>query len=341
MVGSLAAVAIFIWPSAVFLYPLVLFELASLLHQQREPGKGRLTQLTAFFTGGILTGIVLLFPIWQQLGAALSDTYALSTTSGGVSASGESISTYFQTVLSTRLVDLGSSFKMSPFLPLAAIVSLFYRRQPGLLFITLFATTLVLNTNVYIYRVIYLLPYCVVLVSTLYQAESRQLKTFPKARWLKSCLLMLLLGWSFSLSMLVRPVIALGQDADRDPRILTDVAASAIGSGEHIVFLLGPVEFYHAGRTLQWKMFWQYLNSPTSYLDMLDDPAYKQTFSRLDYLILPQGAMTPQLQQVMDNVGLGDHFTLLTSSPDLVKGQKSRFRPPQPYGPYVVFRRSA
>lgn len=342
LAGSLGVAAIFIWPSAVFLYPLICLELGCLLRQPQSLNPGsRLPHLMVFCGGAILTGALLWLPIGQRAGAALRDIYALSTTSGGVGHSGGSIGTYLKTVFSTRLVDLGLSFKVSPFLPLATLGSLFYRRQTGLLCTALFAIALVLNTSVYIFRVIYLLPYCVVLVSSLYEPPTRQPKSIAQQRWLKTGLLLLLLGWSFSLSILMRPAVALGQATGRNPQILTDVATAEMGAGEPRVFLLGAIEFYHAGRKLNWKMFWQYLHSPTSYLEILDKPAYQDIFERLDYLILPQGAMTPQLEQAMDKAGLDHLITILQPTPDLVKTDHSPFKPTQSYGPYIVFRRSA
>ncbi|MDB9442149.1 hypothetical protein PN497_12370 [Sphaerospermopsis kisseleviana CS-549] len=163
LAGSLSVIAVFIWPSALILYPLILVELLSLLYVTTK-GTDSLTsgvQLIAIFAGAvIITGILIIIPITGQLGILVNNF--LEFTSERVGGFGLS-----------AIINLFVSFKNSPFLPILAVISCISRRDKALLIASLFALSLVLNSGVYVHRVIYMLPYFITLSSELYRQDKK------------------------------------------------------------------------------------------------------------------------------------------------------------------------
>src|SRR5690606_12303076 len=133
------------------------------------------------------------------------------------------------------------------------------------------------------------------------------------------------------------------------------VAASAIGEGNHRVFLGFTYEFYFAGRSLGWELYTPYIeeafDSEGNWIkDNLYAPEDKfvALLSDMDYAVFGQGSVDPKLEEQLSRSGLHYKTTLQAgeepvveeaSSPEsrnrdvflwFLKGQES-------YGAYVLY----
>jgi len=74
--GAFAAVAAFIWPSSIFLYPLILYEFFCLMRIKARDGLALnkiLLSVFYFTISGIVTAILLLIPVWNYLHLFFND----------------------------------------------------------------------------------------------------------------------------------------------------------------------------------------------------------------------------------------------------------------------------
>jgi hypothetical protein len=322
--GCLAIAAFFTWPSAILLYPLISLEFFSLVSALRATSKEKRIvyyTMVSLILGGISTIIFLLLPILPQVSIAFSDTTGLANSRSGFS----------------QLLDMASwrslleSFKFSPFLPLVALVTLRYRFQIGLAIVTLLATALIISTNVYIHRAVYLLPYLIALVGGICSNRRNMYQSATKQPRLKLFILVLLLIWASSISLISRPAIALNQRELRSPNQLEEVARSSIGTGEHKVFLVDAYEFYHAGRKLGWQMFSDpfLVNSNLK----LSDEKFQNFLDRLDYVVSSK-KMNPDLKSALSKANFKHQSTILEDTNNKVASGLATARP---YGPYVLY----
>jgi hypothetical protein len=321
LAGSLAAIALFIWPSALILYPLIAFELISLILAARkfpENQKTIISLIFGFVLGGIVTTLLLLIPIWNQLSDTIDSFRVLSQSRVG--QFGWNI-----------IIDIVRSFIISPFLPIIAVLA--YRRNKILALTSLFAFAIVASSGVYIFRSLYLLPYFVVLTSEIYRDNLPKIRIFNSR--VRAIILILLLSWSISLSLIVRPIAGLSNQEGRNPDLLVDAGISSIGEGEFGVWD-STWQFYATGRLLKWKMF-----QPFG-LETASSNQIKNFLDRLDYAIfgdqipddkkeLVKLAGFKQVKRidlkVTKNQGL---FAKLTS---FIKSRK--------YGPYTLYSRNS
>ena len=177
-----------------------------------------------------------------------------------------------------------TSFKNSPILPILAILGLIYSQDKALIFATLFALFMILNSTVYIHRVIYSLPYLIALVGGIYSQQ----KSFNIPRLtpkIKVICLVLLLGWATSLSLIIRPVIGLGNLEGRNLNLLTNAGMSSIGKGEYKIWD-STWQFYQTGRLLNWKLY-------QPFFGVGDQETRSNFLNKLDYIILPQSPDNP------------------------------------------------
>ena len=264
--GSLSAIAFFVWPSALILYPLILLELCSLLYvifKEEDNLKRCLQLLLGFILTGAIMIVLLLIPIKDQLSILMGNFIELSSRQVGVSPM-------------TAIINLVTSFRNSPILPISAIVGLIYCRDKALVFTSLFALSIILNSGVYVHRVIYSLPYLLVLFSGIYsqQKHFNIQRSTPK---IKVIFLVLLLGWAISLSLIIRPVLGLGNSQGRNPNFLINAGRSSIGEGQYKVWD-STYQFYQAGRLLNWKLYRPFVGTE-------NQEARNNFMNKLDYII--------------------------------------------------------
>lgn len=322
LAGSLSVIAVFIWPSALILYPLILVELLSLLYVTTK-GTDSLTsgvQLIAIFAGAvIITGILIIIPITGQLGILVSNF--LEFTSERVGGFGLS-----------AIINLFVSFKNSPFLPLLAVISCISRRDKALLIASLFALSLVLNSGVYVHRVIYMLPYFITLSSELYRQDKKSpiQKLIPHSKKY----LYLLLIWAITLSLLIRPATGLRNYDGRNPNLLVNIGTSYIGKNEYKVWD-STWNFYQTARLLGWKVYQPFFGIGTN-------DATKNFIDNLDYVILsPESYLEEIIQkqglQMKESINVDKY---IQDNPGILYKVTRNIGSKTGYGPYILYSKS-
>ncbi|WP_162052629.1 hypothetical protein [Pontibacter pamirensis] len=334
LAGCLACTAIFIWPSAVFLFPLITVELFSLVNKIRS-NRGKLQEVTRplflFTIGGILTALLLLLPIAQLLYGEFSNALQSIKTNTHSGASED------PTSILQNSIGLVRALKYSPFVVLLAFMVVLRYRQFGYIFSILAVLALMVSTLVYINRVQYLIPYFIICISSLFQKQ-RNIET---SRFLRTSSLILLLFWSIGLSLGVRTYLALDSQADRDRKLVYQAALSLIGPGEYRVYV--PYELYYPGRSLGWKMYRAYL----AYGNPLTPETLKQVLSHVDHVIMLEPQLTKEIDRALIEEGwlnkgvfhLYDKpavlFDGITTNDIRLRNLYSIFR--KPYGPYKLY----
>ncbi|MFD3002752.1 hypothetical protein ACFS7Z_20440 [Pontibacter toksunensis] len=332
--GSLACTALFIWPSAVFLFPLITVELFNLVNKIRSDG-GKLQEVIRpvllFTAGAIITALLLLLPIAQLLFAQFSN--ALQS----IKANTHSGSSEDPTSILQNSIGIVRALKFSPFVVLLAFMVVFRCRQSGYVFSSLVVLALMVSTLVYINRVQYLIPYFIVCISNLFQHQHDS----ETSRILRMSSLTLLLLWSIGLSLGLRTYLALDSQADRDRKLVSQAALSLVGPGDHKVYV--PYEFYHSGRSLGWKMYRAYL----AYGNPLTPEMLKKVLSHVDYVIMLQPQLTKETNRALIEEGWLDKgnfhlynkpaepFDGITTNDIRVRNLYSIFQ--KPYGPYKLY----
>ena len=321
MGGGLAAVAFFVWPSAALTYPLVLAELIALLREDylmRRNGVAILRSVTAFVIGGLAMTFVLLIPIWHLHKTIFNDILPI------LSASQPPYS------FSLQINNLLDSFKFSQLLPISALIGFLCGRGRLIIWMTLFIFLYLLCTHIYPNRLLYLLPYTIGLIGGAYQMPLT-LNAFAKTRRMiiHGCLFLLVVG-GVSLSLIIRPAIALSKKGERDPSILFSLGRDAIGSGPHRVYI-GAWEFYFVGRSLGWHMFNEY-----------GDPMQKGAspiLSIVDHAILNRADIDDNLAAQLSQAGLHLQSELASNRQQQADVTYHFRRGARPYGPYVLYSR--
>jgi len=215
LAGALAILAVFIWPSAIFLYPLIILELFRLTRKSREKSgnfKGSFNLLLVFFIGGIISIIFLLIPVSGQI---LSQLDLAKETINTNSHAGSSGVIGIQSILE-NLTEFLRVLKFSPFIVLFAIVACLKLKQTKIILAIFVVIAVMFLTLVYINRVQYLIPYFIVAISSMFHKGYHQ--GFP--RILRVGSMGILLFWSIGLSLGVRTFLAFDRQDERDRMLL-------------------------------------------------------------------------------------------------------------------------
>ena len=293
LAGSLTAFAFFIWPSVVFLFPLILLELVYVSFRSRKIEKRRQfwVEPTFFMIGGIMIGVLLIIPIaeqaYTQIGNLLQ-TLQVNIRPGSEWAKGSGFS---------ALGGFASNLKFTPVLVLFALLGSIIRRDLGLILVTILPILLISSTIVYIDRIIYLTPYFIALIACMYTARRNELYLI---RCLKKVALPMLLVWAMSFSLVIRSILAIQSDSDNDRELVSKAANSLIGQGDHSVLLLNSSEFYYTGRELNWKMYSPYITMG----EPLSDKTLQKIFSKVDYAVIGHGLITSKLESLLNENGI-------------------------------------
>ncbi|MGV3502908.1 MAG: hypothetical protein ACO1O1_04325 [Adhaeribacter sp.] len=302
--GGLAATAAFVWPSAVFLYPLVLLELFYAARADKEgAGRKRFSASRVFYfgAGGLLGGALLLLPIWQILPGILEDMTKLVAQNVDPSKSDQDrLLALFNY---QNWLALMRTFRraFSPVFPLLALAGALLYREKGLILAFILTLSVLFASLLYFLRVLYLLPYLLALGSGVFIYAAASSGSLQTKRWSRVTL-GLLLTWSVSISLLIRTALGLEGKTERDRDHIYQAAMSRIGAGQHHVFLAYTYEFYFAGRALGWKLYTPYIQYSTKDRGIWDRP-YKPTpqfralLSRMDYVLIAKGGRTEKLDE--------------------------------------------
>lgn len=320
--GGLAATAAFIWPSAVFLYPLILLELFHMAKAEKA-GAFRIRNIALpvlyFGVGGLVVAILLLIPIWQNLVIIFNDMTTV------VATNVDSSKTLSERLFSLFNIDhwktLMRSFRrtFSPVFPLLAIAGALLHREKGLILVLIVAIFIMFASLVYQLRVLYLLPYLLALSSGLFIQSTVNSSNLLLKR-LRVFALSVLLIWAVGISLIIRTALGLEGKAERDRNKIYQVAFSNIGPGNHDVFLAFAYEFYFVGRALGWDLYTPYMQfSFSDQGNWTRENAYKPThkllelLSKVDYVIIPKGTATEKVDEQVAKANEGFEAQLARS----------------------------
>ncbi|WP_018614292.1 hypothetical protein [Segetibacter koreensis] len=357
--GGLSAVAALVWPSSIFLYPLIMLEFAHLVKFKiSDTGSWKYAAINVcyFIAGWVFFLTILLVPIWHNLSIIFNDMS--SVVSKNVDTS-RSFSTRIYAIFNQHLwMKLIKAFvkTLSLFLPLLAIFGAIYRREKGLILVTVFVVALIFATLIYELRVLYLLPYLLPLSGGIFQ----RLADTPAKLLLRRISVYALVGvvlWAVVTSLFVRSVLGYQDKMERSRGKILHAAKASIGRGDYRVFLAFNYELYYAGRSLGWKLYTPYgqqdYDSEGNWIDKGYNPYNKfiELFSEMDYAIFSDGNITKELSNELDASGLRYYSKMLLNNEegslnesrtggrmrDLIlfylQGTKN-------YGPYLIYKRT-
>lgn len=252
LAGILLGIAGLIWPSIVILLPIVFYELASVNGISFKADYKAWLNFTYGSFCIILIAIVATFglllfcfpdTIVRDILALLN--YIIRNQNQVAQRNGVDIS--------NLVFYLAESFAYEPFLPVVSLLLLVIFRWWGLLLALLCGVVVVVATNPYIHRAIYLVPYliltCVIGLDALLMRGIIQRHKVISKFAVTSIIL-----WSMMITLGARTVTALRERNERDPNLIMSVAKTTIGNGPYNVYI-EPWVFYYAGRELGWHMF--------------------------------------------------------------------------------------
>lgn len=331
--GFLTTLSVFVWVSAVFLWLLALVDLASLGYSTcpKEKRMRPLLSVASGFSIGCVIGLLVLsIPIAPNLKGLVGDfLYVVKL----VAVAPSDNVTWFRRML-VGAGEFVGVFALSPFLLLAAVWGCCARKRAGLAIVTVTVSLLMILSRPYVHRMVYLLPYFVLLCSYALKDLSH-ISFHPKLRWLKVSIPLLLVLWAGGLSLIVRPLVSVREWQIRDPARLTRMAEAQIGAGPKCVWV-NAWAFYYDGRRLQWKMFRPYCD-----IYSIDAPQFKHFLSGLDVAIFdrsPDESLIKQLEAAglkLSETSLDDNSPAGGAARALKKWGASG------YGKYYFFRRDS
>ena len=311
--GGLAATAAFIWPSAIFMYPLLVFELLQYPRNDKtviDKWKSIFLQGINFILGGVIIVFLLLLPVWDHMVIIFSDMATMVTQNVDASKSfPDKLFGLFNphNWLKTIKVFIKT---FSPFLPLLAIAGALLKFEKGLIIATIGTVILIFATLVYEWRVLYLIPYLIALSSGVFIGSGENFKNAIFKKFAFTALVILII-WSVGISLLVRTTLGLETKTALDRDRIHQVASSSIGSGDHKVFLGFTYEFYFVGRSLGWKLYTPYIqftyDSQGNWIrenDYQPKDKFLKLLSGMDYAIFSKGSVNKDLEEQLTSSGL-------------------------------------
>lgn len=221
------------------------------------------------------------------------------------------------------LAGMKEAFKYSPLILIAA-ASCFVKRNAVLGILTVALFIYVLSTRMYIYRVIYVLPYMMTLICS-FGHSAFVTKSRTNVKLYRTGVALLLL-WACALSLVARPALAIRDAETRNHDQLVEAGRRYIGSGNYKVYL-DDWQFYYAARTLGWRIYKTYSRgqgTENEQLELLGD---------MDFAIVSASDLTASESELLTQAGLkkSTHVTLyqLNLSP----------QPAGSYRDFVIFSR--
>jgi hypothetical protein len=348
--GGLASIALFMWPSAVFLFPLILLELIYLASKEINfiKNKPKIINLIFYFSlGGLISSIILLLPIATHVIAILDNilkALIINTEHGGEI----SHLSYTERFISSS-IELIRVLKFSPFLFIAALLGLAKRKNLALALSTLLVIILMLSTVIYISRVQYLLPYFILLTGSLFINKTQSFRWRNWNYLLKPVAVLLIFLWSVGLTLFARTAVAFHAQEERSRQLVRDTAMSMLGEGKHKVALFYSFEFYYAGSTLGWKMYAPY---KSAFAD-ISTKKVEEILPLVDYAIIPKEQLNDDYVVALEKGGMYEKGEFLTYknpvNKDYIRDHSKTTNLDriqivyrilrQPYGPYKLYER--
>jgi 4-amino-4-deoxy-L-arabinose transferase-like glycosyltransferase len=355
--GMLAALAAFIWPSAIFLYPLICVEFFHLIYGSTDI-KWSWSKLMVyafyFILSGLLISFVLILPIRHQLVTIIGDMEDMVALN--VNSNKSPLDRMLGLFSYHPWLKLIKAFAktLSPFLPLLAAWAVVFRRDKGMVLAATFTLAIIFSTLVYEFRILYMLPYFVALSGDHFK---RLFNVKSNIHRLSTSFLILVVVWSFSITILLRSAIAYGDKPLHNRSLITNAATSAIGSGNYKVFLAFTYELYFSGRSLGWQLYTPYIqfryDAEGNWIrkgDYQPEDKFLELMSTMDYAIFQKGNVNAEMERKLQLSGLrynstiyvgdGLHNKSAESMADRINETLLWFlRGAKSYGPYILYAR--
>jgi hypothetical protein len=279
--GALTGLSPFLWTTALMLFPLIILECYYSLKMVLQSSKGNaLSQITtnvaAFIFGGLLVVLIAFLPIvtqWEAYWQGLLISMEIQGQAAGIQKS---------------VVDLFLVY--DPLLVLTLFTALIIRRETGLIVALVVAYFMMKLTMVYLPRVLYLIPYFMLIIAGA-SNEARRLDNAPWRKVLMTAMLIVALAVNAGSTLVMRTYRAVVHMAETDSSQIYNAFNNVIGPGSYRV-LLEEWEGYYAARDLGWKIY--RAGAPVSRLEYLE---FAKT---MDYVVIrnPENSKFPQLSLV-------------------------------------------
>ena len=355
--GALAAVAAFIWPSSIFLYPLILYELIYLMRIKAKHGFGLNKILLSFFyfiISSVVTVILLLIPVLNYVQLLLSDmqNVVAQNVQSSKSISDRALALFDLQLWSKMVKAFGKT--LSPFLPLLGLCAVLYKRDKWLILSFLFTLALIFATLVYEYRLVYLLPYFLACSGEAFKNINAGVNSIIKR--LGTISLIIIIIWAAGISLVTRTLLAKESIQLSRAKIYNAVNTS-IGVGNYKVFLAYNYELYFAARSLGWHVYLPYIqynyDEKGNWIqkdDYKPENKLRELLSKMDYAVFPKGEVSLELSDQLRQSGLIYKSTVEIGSDSKKHLQFSGrtmaiilwfLRGNESYGPYVLYARPA
>lgn len=345
--GTLITLALFTWPSAFFLFPLVLMEWINLVKKKNVVSslhKTSVLKYAGLFTiASIVTTMLMLLPVLSQFYSSIGNMIEglkINTTTGPEVGVGSGLIIKF-----SSLVEFIRVLKFTPFVFLIAIFSFIRKPNVNLLLALLAAFVLIFTTIVYIHRVLYLLPY--LLLSIAFFIEKLRLHYFRLFNLsVQSVMLFVLIVWCVGLSVVSKTYLGWLELITGRREAIENAAHKMVGKANERVLLLDTYEFYYYGRSMGWKMFSPYasMGKPLSSLPL------QKMLQNVNVVIIKQWQLSPALANQLKGEKFTNRSTYQLYPQSSNKAQnnvttENRLRSlyrivKQPYGPYFIFKRT-
>jgi hypothetical protein len=323
--GVLAALAPFLWLTAVALFPLMMLELSYGLRPLRfgRPwlrGLWKVVALQRFSVfGGFVAVGVLILPMlteWDGFWSGLQSTLEVQQRAS---------------VVQNSIVDL--FLVHDPALALLLIAALALHRDYGLIAALAAAVIMILQTMIYLPRVLYLEPYLVAIIAS---AGTRvAAASAPQRQRLLTGLLVIALAFNACWVLLVRPLAAWQQWPANDPDRIARQLEQVIGPGDRQV-LLEVWEAYYAARQMGWRVY--RAGSPVS----VDE--YLKLTQSMEFVITPKRPSYSNLSiERLTTAGFELQAVIEFNPPADEQGVRERLPHNSPrtvYGDMLVYRNS-
>ncbi|QMU27462.1 hypothetical protein [Adhaeribacter radiodurans] len=351
LAGGMTVVSIFIWPSAFFLYPLILLEfiyLLSLVKSRTKSWNKVALPILIFGLGSLIAFFFLIIPIYSKLLTQISDvisTIQINLRDENIKADKPFYMRFFESAIGFLKI-----FKYSPVLPLIAFIGIIRIKKVGLFVAGLTAALIMICTLVYPNRVLYLIPYFI--IGTAYLFHVRHTRSIDYKSFLFSSLqayvLVFLLIWSITLSIGARTILSLEKVKDQEIDQLYRVGESMLGKGNYNVF--APYELYYIGRSLGWRMYYPYVAWGEN---KLSPKEIDRLLPLIDFAIIGEENLTKNLVNQLKENGMYDlgyyqlykkplprlPFDGITTNTIRLRNLYKIYK--QPFGPYKLFARES
>jgi hypothetical protein len=241
--GALAGLALFVWPSSLLVYPLLLAEL--LLVSRDLPGSRSRIGLPAAgiasaAVGALAAAAVLLIPLRAQLPTIARDWSAVWN-----------VAQPWHMTQAQKTLEFLTRIQDYPLLSGLTVLAALRPRSWLLALATLASVAGMFTSDVYYLRFVYLLPAAVGLTAATF-SESSLRGSRPLVVRLAALLLVATAAWAAGPCLLGRNLLGLRYRSAQNPAMLQSVADS-LGTNKRVY--LEAWEFYSAGRQLGWHMF--------------------------------------------------------------------------------------